>query len=71
MERENYTAMTDNWLRAWEIVKELVKNADIKPSVSDLDEATDYAYDLMEWLQDMEMELYNAGEHKKEYSFAG
>lgn len=69
MERENYPAMTDNWLRAWEIVKELVKNADIKPSVSDLDEATDYEYDLMAWLEDMEMELYSAGEHEKRLRF--
>lgn len=65
----NYPEMTYQWLSAWEKVKEIVKNAYKKPSLVEVDEATDFAYELHNWLQDMEMELGNAKENEKRITF--
>ena len=41
------------WEKAWEIVKEKVKNADMAMEIFEVDEATDYEYDLAEWIESM------------------
>lgn len=64
-----YPVMTRKWMAAWELVKEMVRQAEVLPSIAALDEATDYEYELESWLQDMEMELFNAGEHEKRLQF--
>lgn len=64
-----YSVMTDRWLKAWEILKKLINGAEMPLGISDLDEATDYEYGLEGWLQDMVMELGNAGEHEKRLRF--
>ena len=67
--KNKYPVMTRKWMKAWELVKQMVVQDDTRTSIRDLDEETDYAYDLSGWLQDMEMKLLNAGEHEKRLQF--
>jgi len=41
----------------------------IKPELTDIDEQTDYKYDLFNWLQDMEMEFGNARKDEEQIQF--
>ena len=53
------------WWKTWEIFQKIVKTAEYKIGISGLMESQDYEYPIDAWLQDMEMELGNAGEHEK------
>jgi len=68
-EKLQYDKMLENWIPAWEQVKTIVAGAEGKPSIRNLEEATDYAYEIYNWLQDMEMELGNAKEYDKRINF--
>lgn len=57
------------WNKAWEIFQKIVKTAEYKIGISGLMESQDYEYPIDVWLQDMEMELGNAGEHEKRVEF--
>lgn len=59
----------DYWWKAWEIFQKIVETAEYKLSVTELMESQDYEYPIDEWLQDLEMELGNAKEHKKRIEF--
>ena len=41
------------WEKAWEIVKEKVRNAEMPLEIYEVDEATDYEYNLEEWISEM------------------
>lgn len=69
LEKRENPVMTENWMRAWDMVEELVRGSDMPIGINDLDEATDYEYNLVEWLYDMEMELWNAKEYEKRLLF--
>ena len=64
LKENDYSGMAESWLEAWKEVRQSLAEADCKPGVSELDEATDYEYDLENWLEDVETELYNGGEHE-------
>ena len=49
--------------------QKIVKTAEYKIGISGLMESQDYEYPIDAWLQDMEMELGNAGEHEKRVEF--
>lgn len=53
------------WEKAWEIVKEKMKSADMSMDIFEADEATDYEYGLDEWLEDMMLSYQRMGEHEK------
>ena len=57
------------WWKTWEIFQKIVKTAEYKIGISGLMESQDYEYPIDAWLQDMEMELGNAGEHEKRVEF--
>ena len=75
--QEGYEAQDDQdcekmislWWKAWEIFQKIVEKAEYKISISGLMESQDYQYPIDEWLQDMEIELGNAGEHEKLVEF--
>lgn len=69
IDKGDYSAMTDAWLKAWEILKNLVEKAEFKLGIIDVEEAIDYEYAIEAWLQDMEMELANAKEYEKRLLF--
>ena len=69
VEKFQYDKMLENWLSAWEQLKAIIAGAEHKPSIRNLEEATDYAYGIYNWLQDMEMELGNAKEYEKRIIF--
>lgn len=69
IDKGDYSAMTDAWLKAWEILKNLVEKAEFKLGIIDVEEAVDYEYAIEAWLQDMEMELANAKEYEKRLLF--
>lgn len=68
-ENQNDGKMISLWWKAWEIFRKIVETAEYKISVSGLMESQDYRYPIDSWLQDMEMELSNTGEHKKRMEF--
>lgn len=57
------------WWKAWEIFQKIVEQKKGTCSVSGLMEEQDYQYPIDEWLQDLEMDLGNMGEHNKRLSF--
>ena len=59
----------DCWWRAWEIFQTIIRQEKRKYSVSGLMEEQEYQYPVDEWLQDLEMELGNLGEHEKRLDF--
>lgn len=69
VEQLDYDTMLKNWLPAWEQLKVIVDGAEEKPSILNVDEATDFTYQIYNWLQDMEMELGNAKEYEKRINF--
>lgn len=68
-EKGNETQMISCWWEAWQTFQEIMKQAEMKMSVSGVMESQDYKYPIDAWLQDMEMELGNAGEHEKRMEF--
>lgn len=68
-QKRQYPAMTDAWMKAWEMTRANAAQAEYKIGICGLDEATDYEYSFEGWLQDMEVELLNAGQHKKRLQF--
>lgn len=61
--------LISSWWKAWGIFQEIMKAAEQKMSVMDVMESQDFAYPIDAWLQDLEMELGNAGEHEKRSEF--
>lgn len=57
------------WENAWEIVKEKVKNAEMPIELYEADEATDYEYNLQEWIEKMAYAYRRMGEDEKCISF--
>ena len=68
-ENGNETQMISCWWEAWLAFQEIMKQAKMKMSISGVMESQDYEYPVDAWLQDMEMELGNAGEHEKRMEF--
>lgn len=68
-EKGNETRMISCWWEAWRVFQEIMKHAEMKMSVSGVMESQDYEYPIDAWLQDMEMELGNLGEHEKRMEF--
>ena len=68
-EKRNETQMISLWWEAWTVFQEIMKSAEMKMSVSGVMESQDYQYPVDAWLQDMEMELGNIGEHEKRMEF--
>ena len=66
---QNSGQMIALWWKAWEIFQKIAETAEYKISISGLMESQDYQYPIDAWLQDLEMELGNAGEHKKRMEF--
>lgn len=66
---QNFEKMIPLWWKTWEIFQKIVKTAEYKIGISGLMESQDYEYPIDAWLQDMEMELGNAGEHEKRVEF--
>ncbi len=61
--------LIDSWWKAWEILKTIVSQREGKTSVSKLEEELDYEYEVSGWLDDLEMELGDAGEDEKRLEF--
>ena len=61
--------MITYWWQAWELFQKIIEKAEYKMSISGIMESQDYQYPVDAWLQDMEMELGNTGEHKKRMEF--
>ena len=68
-EDRNYSDMVTSWWKAWELFQKIIDKAEYKISISGIMESQDYQYPVDAWLQDMEMELGNAGEHEKRVEF--
>lgn len=68
-EKGNEVQMIDLWWEAWSVFQEIMKSAEMKMSVSDVMESQDYQYPVDAWLQDLEMEFGNTGEHEKRMEF--
>lgn len=68
-EKGKEAKMISCWWEAWLLFRDIMKQAEMKMSVSGVMESQDYAYLIDAWLQDMEMELGNAGEHEKRMEF--
>lgn len=66
---QDYERMITCWWQAWELFQKIIENAEFKISVSGIMESQDYQYPVDAWLQDLEMELGNAGEHEKRKEF--
>lgn len=69
--RQKYEEMISLWWKAWGIFQKIVETAEYKISISGLMDSQDYQYPIDAWLQDLEMELGNVGEHKKRVEFCG
>ena len=54
---------------AWALFQQIMETAERKMSISEVMESQDYEYPVEAWLQDMEMELGNAGEYEKRMEF--
>ena len=57
------------WEKAWEIVKEKVRNAEMPMEIYEVDEATDYEYNLEEWISEMTDSYRRMGEDDRCISF--
>lgn len=69
LDEQNYETLIEYWWMAWEIFQKIIKEEHEKISISGLMEDQDYRYPIDAWLQDLEMELGNAGEHEKRLDF--
>ena len=61
--------MISCWWKAWDIFQKIVETFEEKMSVTGLMELQDYKYPVDAWLQDLEMELGNVGEHENRMRF--
>ena len=61
--------MISCWWDAWALFQQIMETAERKMSISEVMESQDYEYPVEAWLQDMEMELGNAGEYEKRLEF--
>jgi len=61
-----YTTGCDLWLDAWEAIKEVFKE-NIAKNIDDLDKMYNFTQFIKNYVQDMEMELGNAGFSDKNY----
>ena len=61
--------MISCWWDAWALFQQIMETAERKMSISEVMESQDYEYPVEAWLQDMEMELGNAGEYEKRMEF--
>ena len=68
-EKQEDSEMITCWWRAWELFQKMIEKAEYKISISGLMESQDYQYPVDAWLQDLEMELGNTGEHEKRMEF--
>ena len=68
-ENGNESQMISYWWEAWQAFQEIMKHAEMRMSVSGVMESQDYKYPIDAWLQDMDMELRNLGEHKRRMEF--
>lgn len=68
-ENQNDSDMITFWWKAWELFQKMIATAEDKISISGIMESQDYKYPIDAWLQDLEMELGNAGEHEKRMEF--
>ncbi len=68
-EKGNESELLDCWWKAWKIFQDILGQEERKYSVSELMEEQDFRYPVDAWLQDMEMELGNLGEHEKRTAF--
>ncbi len=68
-EKRDDDTMIACWWQAWDIFQKIVENAEFKISVNGIMESQDYKYPVDAWLQDLEMELGNTGEHEKRMEF--
>ena len=61
--------LLDCWWKAWELFQKILAQEERKRGISELMEEQDFRYPVDAWLQDMEMELGNLGEHEKRTAF--
>lgn len=54
-----------SWEKAWEIVKEKVKHAEMPIELYEVDEATDYEYEIEEWISEMMYAYQRMNENEK------
>lgn len=66
---QDYKKMISLWWKAWEIFQKIVETEEYKTGIGELMESQDYQYPIDVWLQDLEMELGNVGEHEKRVEF--
>ena len=67
--KQDEKKMISCWWDAWTLFQQIMEAAERKMSVSEVMESQDYEYPVEAWLQDMEMELGNAGEYEKRLDF--
>lgn len=68
-EKRDEKQMISCWWEAWALFQKLMETAERKMSVSEVMESQHYKYPVDAWLQDLEMELGNAGEYEKRLEF--
>lgn len=68
-EKRDEKQMISCWWAAWTQFQKIMEAAGRKMSVSEVMESQDYKYPVDAWLQDLEMELGNAGEYEKRLEF--
>lgn len=52
-EKKDYAAASDSWLRAFDILKNILRERVEKPSISELEKEKNYYYDIGGWLRDI------------------
>lgn len=67
--KQDSDRMISCWWKAWDIFQKIVETFEEKMSVTGLMELQDYKYPVDAWLQDLEMELGNVGEHENRMRF--
>lgn len=69
---ESHEEVISVWMQAWELLKEKVldnkeKNQGLVPEIYEIDEATDYEYDIEGWLDDLTDELLHSGKYEEKW----
>ncbi|BBF42763.1 protein export cytoplasm protein SecA ATPase RNA helicase [Lachnospiraceae bacterium KM106-2] len=69
--KDDKDEMAKRWFAGFELIKELVKKEfpNEVPEFSKLDEKTEFKYGIMNWLEDIERELGNAGKYQERVQF--
>lgn len=72
---ESHEEVISVWMQAWELLKEKVleskeKNQGLVPEIYEIDEATDYEYDIEGWLDDLTDELLYSGKYEERIAFS-